>query len=83
MEEDLWCTEFLEEDVGGFDTIAVRIERRLSQKDRMLLGRDFELIEDVPPELLHIIPVLDNSVLDWIIKFEDSPVFVLNQIKFY
>lgn len=83
LEENLWCTEFLEEDVGGLDTIAVRIERRLSQKDRVFLWRNFELIEDMSPKLLHIIPILNDTVLNWIIEFEDSPVFVLNHTKFY
>lgn len=79
LEEDLWRSEFLEKDISGLDTIAVRIQWWFSQKNRMFLGRDLKLIEDMPPKLLHIIPVLDNSVLNWIVKFQDSPVFVLNQ----
>lgn len=38
LEEDLWRSEFLEKDISGLDTIAVRIQWWFSQKNRMFLG---------------------------------------------
>lgn len=76
LEENLRRAKFLEENVCCLDPIAVWIEWWLCQKNGMLLGRDLELIEDVSPQLLHVVPVLNNSVLNWIVELEDSSVFV-------
>ena len=36
----------------------------------MLLGRYLELIKGVSPQLLHVMPVLDNSMLNGVVKPE-------------
>ena len=39
----------------------------------MLVGRNPEfIVEAVVPDLLHVIPVVDNTVFDGISEFEDS-----------
>jgi len=76
LEEDLGSAELLKEDVCGFDAIAVWVEWRLRQQDRVLLRRHLQLVEHVSPELLHIVPVLNNTMLDWIIKFKNALVLV-------
>ena len=77
LEEDLWRAKLFEKDVCGFHTITVWVQWWLCEEDWMLLSRHLELIEDVTPQLLHIVPVLNNSVLNWIVEFQDPSVFIL------
>lgn len=72
LEEDLGRAELLEEDVCRLRSIVVRVERWLSKKDGMLLGRHLQLVEYVAPKLLHIIPISDDTVLDGIVQFENA-----------
>lgn len=77
LEEYLRRTKLLKKDVGCLHAIAVWIERWLGQKNGVLLGGDLELVKDMPPKLLHIIPVLNDPVLNWIVEFKNSSVFIL------
>ena len=67
LEKDLGATKLLEKDISCLYSILIGVERGLSQKNRVLLGRNLELIKDVPPYYLHIIPVSNYTVLDWVI----------------
>merc|ERR1719217_1558302 len=61
--------ECLEHDLGHALAISLRVEWRLSQKHRVLLWRDTQLVvESVMPDLLHVIPVRDDAVLDWVLE---------------
>ena len=61
--------ERLEHDLCHLLAVGLRVERRLGQKHRVLLGRHAELVvESVVPDLLHIIPVRDNTVLDRVLE---------------
>lgn len=77
LEEYLRRAKLLKEDVCSFHSITVWIERWLCQKNGVLLGGDLQFVEDMSPKLLHIIPVLNDSVLNWIVEFENSSVFIL------
>lgn len=77
LEENLWRAKLLEKDVCSLHAITVRIQWRLSQKNRMLLRRGLQLIENMPPKLFHIVPVLNDSVLNRVVELQDSPVFIL------
>jgi hypothetical protein len=56
--------ERLEHDLSHLLAVGLRVERRLGQEDRVLLGRDAELVvEGVVPDLLHVVPVGDDAVL--------------------
>uniref|UniRef100_A0A7N0V1H7 Uncharacterized protein n=1 Tax=Kalanchoe fedtschenkoi TaxID=63787 RepID=A0A7N0V1H7_KALFE len=49
------------------------IERSLSEKNRVLLRSNTKLIvECMMPDLLHIIPVADNTMLDGVLQCEDT-----------
>ena len=49
------------------------IERCLGEQDGMLLWRDTEfVVEGVVPDLLHVIPVCDDTVLDRVLEGEDT-----------
>merc|ERR1719508_465848 len=63
----------LEHDLGHLLTVSLGVERSLSQEDGLFLRGHTELIvEGVVPDLLHIIPVGDDSVLNGVLEGEDT-----------
>merc|ERR1719481_2105986 len=63
--------EGLEHDLGHLLTVSLWVEGSLSKEDGLLLGGNTELIvEGVVPDLLHIIPVGDDSVLNGVLQGE-------------
>merc|ERR1712020_207181 len=65
--------ESLEHDLGHLLTVSLGVEGSLSKEDGLLLRGDTELIvEGVVPDLLHVIPVGDDSVLNGVLKGEDT-----------
>ena len=81
LEENLRSTESLKEDIGSLGSIAEWIQWWLSQQNWMLLGRNFEFIENMPPNVLHVVPVLNDSVLNWPIQFQDSLEFLCGNVE--
>merc|ERR1712178_74095 len=67
--------EGLEHDLGHLLPVGLGVEGSLSQEDGLLLGGDTELVvEGVVPDLLHVIPVGDDSVLNGVLQGEDTPL---------
>jgi len=65
--------EGLEHDLGHALTVSLGVQRGLSQQDRVLLRGDTKLVvEGVVPDLLHIIPVGDNTVLNGVLEGQDT-----------
>merc|ERR1719362_2628433 len=65
--------EGLEHDLGHLLPVGLGVEGSLSQKDGLLLRGNTELVvEGVVPDLLHVIPVGDDSVLDGVLQGEDT-----------
>merc|ERR1719508_293918 len=65
--------EGLEHDLGHLLTVSLWVERSLSQEDGLFLWGNTELVvEGVVPDLLHIIPVGDDSVLNGVLEGEDT-----------
>merc|ERR1719223_1131592 len=65
--------EGLEHDLGHLLPVGLGVEGSLSQKHGLLLGGNAELVvEGVMPDLLHIVPVGDDSVLDGVLEGEDT-----------
>merc|ERR1719147_80968 len=65
--------EGLEHDLGHLLTVSLGVEWSLSKEDGLLLWGNTELIvEGVVPDLLHIIPVGDDSVLNGVLQGEDT-----------
>merc|ERR1712165_210826 len=65
--------EGLEHDLGHLLTVSLGVEWSLSKEDRLLLRGNTELIvEGVVPDLLHIIPVGDDSVLHGVLQGENT-----------
>merc|ERR1712079_499262 len=68
-----WHVEGLEHDLGHLLTVSLWVEGSLSEENGLLLGGNAELIvEGVMPDLLHVIPVGDDSMLDWVLQSENT-----------
>ena len=53
--------------------VGLGVEGSLCQKDGVLLGGDTQLVvEGVMPDLLHVVPVGDNTVLDGVLEGKDT-----------
>merc|ERR1711970_1594446 len=65
--------EGLEHDLGHLLTVSLGVEGSFSQEDGLFLRSNTELIvEGVVPDLLHVIPVGDDSVLNGVLEGEDT-----------
>merc|ERR550534_1670320 len=65
--------EGLEHNLGHLLTVSLGVEGSLSQEDGLFLRGNTELVvEGVVPDLLHIIPVGDDSVLNGVLEGEDT-----------
>merc|ERR1712025_17857 len=65
--------EGLEHDLGHLLTVSLGVEGSLSKEDGLLLRCNTELIvEGVVPDLLHVIPVGDDSVLNGVLEGKDT-----------
>merc|ERR1712142_980419 len=65
--------EGLEHDLGHLLTVSLGVEGSLSEEDGLFLRGNTELIvEGVMPDLLHVIPVCDDSVLNGVLEGEDT-----------
>merc|ERR1711892_1229800 len=65
--------EGLKHDLGHLLTVSLGVEGSLSQEDGLFLRGDTELVvEGVVPDLLHIIPVGDDSVLNGVLEGKDT-----------
>ena len=68
-----WHVEGLKHDLGHLLSVGLGVEGGLSQEDGLLLRSNTELIvEGVMPDLLHIIPVGDDSVLNGVLQGKDT-----------
>merc|ERR1712226_150184 len=67
--------EGLEHDLGHLLPVGLRVQGGLSEEDGVLLRGHTELVvEGVVPDLLHVVPVGDDSVLNGVFQGEDTPL---------
>jgi hypothetical protein len=65
--------ERLEHDLGHLLTVGLRVQGSLSEQDGVLFRCNTELIvEGVMPDLLHVVPVGDDTVLNGVLQSEDT-----------
>merc|ERR1719365_212740 len=65
--------EGLEHDLSHLLPIGLGVEGSLGEKDRLFLRGNTEfIVEGVVPDLLHVIPVGDNSMFHWVLEGEDT-----------
>ena len=77
MEKEFGHLKLVEENSCRFDTIADWIVRGLCQHHRVLSWINFQFLKDMPPDCLHIVPVLNYTVLHWIAQLENALEFFL------
>merc|ERR1719147_546509 len=69
------AVEGLEHDLGHLLPVGLGVEGSLSEEDGLLLGGHTELVvHGVVPDLLHVIPVGDDSVLHGVLEGQDTPL---------
>merc|ERR1719323_1996620 len=67
--------ESFKHDLSHLFTVSLRVKGSLSQEDRLLLRGNTEfIVEGVMPDLLHVIPVSDNTMLNRVFQGEDTPL---------
>merc|ERR1719205_62206 len=67
--------EGLEHDLGHLLPVGLGVEGGLSEEDGLLLGGNTELVEEgVVPDLLHVVPVGDDAMLNWVLQGKDTPL---------
>ena len=65
--------EGLEHDLGHLLSVGLRVKRGLSQQDRVLLRGNTKLVvEGVMPDLLHVVPVGNDTVFNGVLQGEDT-----------
>merc|ERR1712026_443397 len=67
--------EGLEHDLSHLFTVSLGVEGSLSGEDGLFLGGNTEfIVEGVMPDLLHIIPVGDDTVFNGVFQGKDTPL---------
>merc|ERR1711875_168118 len=67
--------EGLEHDLGHLLPVGLGVEGGLSEEDGLLLrGHTKLIVHGVVPDLLHVVPVGDDSVLHGVLEGEDTPL---------
>lgn len=65
--------ESFKHNLSHFLSIRLRVERSFSKKHRVFLWGNTELIvERVMPDLFHIIPIANYTMLNWVLQSEDT-----------
>merc|ERR1711974_19117 len=65
--------EGLEHGLSHLLTVSLGVEGSISKEDGLLLGGDTEfIVEGVMPDLLHIIPIGDDTVFNGVLQGEDT-----------
>merc|ERR1712115_34320 len=68
-----WGIECLEDNLRHLLTIRLGVDWRLGEQNWVLLLCDTEfVVEGVMPNLLHVVPVRDDTVLDWVSQGENT-----------
>ena len=76
LEKQIWDSESLEKNLRHLDPVCYWIVRRFGQQHSVFSWVHLEFIKDMSPNSFHLFPVLDNSMLNGVIKFDD-PLILL------
>jgi len=76
LKTQLYGLKFSEKDATDLRhlfAVGLGVERRLCEQNGMLLGSDTQfVVECVMPDLLHVVPVGDDSVFDWVLQRQNT-----------
>lgn len=68
-----WGVEGLEHDLGHLLSVLLGVERSLGEEDWVLFRGNSQLVvEGVVPDLLHVVPVRDDTVLNGVLEGKDT-----------
>merc|ERR1711910_81585 len=68
-----WHVEGFEHDLGHLFTVSLWVEGSLSEEDGLFLRGNTEfIVEGVMPDLLHVIPVGDDTVFNGVFQGKDT-----------
>ena len=68
-----WRVECLEDNLGHLLTVGLWVDWRLGEKDWVLLWCNTQfVVEGVMPNLLHVVPVGDDTVLDRVFQSKNT-----------
>ena len=70
-------SKVIEHHLRHLDPVLDGVVDWLSKKHWVFFGIDFELFKYVPVNFLHMIPVLNYSMLNWVTQFDQSLMFLL------
>jgi len=74
---ELGNVEVLEEDLDHSLSVLLWVSWGLGKEGTLVIGGDAKLlIVAVMPDLLHVVPVVDDTVLNWVVKFEDTSLLL-------
>ena len=67
--------EGLKHDLGHLLSVGLGVQGGFSEQGGVLLGGNSQLVvEGVVPDLLHVVPVSDDTVLDGVLQSQDTPL---------
>merc|ERR1711971_571435 len=67
--------ESLKHDLSHLLTVSFGVKRSFSEEDRLFLRCNTEfIVEGVMPYFFHVIPVGNDTVFNWILQGEDTPL---------
>ena len=69
--------KFLKENLKHFLSILHWVHVGLSEEDRALIGRYFQLSESMLPKQFHIVPMLDDTMLHRVPEFVEASFVLL------
>ena len=75
MEEKLGYLEVLKEHLRRSDSVSDRVIGRFCKKDRVFSRIDIKVFKDLPPDGLHVLPVLHDTMVHRIAQSQYSLVF--------
>merc|ERR1719343_1582446 len=68
-----WSVECFKHNLGHSFSVRFRVQRSFSQKNRVFFWSNTKLVvESMMPDLFHIIPVSNNTVLNWVFQRKDT-----------
>ncbi|KAF1747771.1 hypothetical protein GCK72_024237 [Caenorhabditis remanei] len=77
-----WSIEAFKHDLSHAFRVGLRVEWSFSEENCMVFWSNTELIvEGVVPDLLHVIPVGDDSVLDRILESQDASLRLVSNVR--
>jgi len=74
---ELRNVEVLEEDLDHSLSVLLGVSGGLGEEGTLVIGGDAKLlIVAVMPDLLHIIPVVDDTMLNWVVELENTSLLL-------